>query len=172
MNITIRKCELQDLQALQKISVQTFVEAFGKQNTKENIESYLSTGLSLEQLEKELEHPESAFYFAEYQEEVLGYLKVCTGSAQTEAMDDTSLEIERIYLKKAMKGKGLGKKLMNKAFEIATAQNKKRIWLGVWDKNESAIAFYKKIGFTSFGKHSFLLGTDLQTDLLMEINVS
>ncbi|WP_371873239.1 GNAT family N-acetyltransferase [Lysinibacillus sp. Ag94] len=60
---------------------------------------------------------------------------------------DDLLEIERIYIRNKYQGKGLGKHLINKAMEIAVAQNKKSIWLGVWEKNDNAIGFYKKMGF-------------------------
>ncbi|MEC0789915.1 GNAT family N-acetyltransferase, partial [Bacillus haynesii] len=53
---------------------------------------------------------------------------------------------------------GLGKYLFNKAVEIAKERNKKKIWLGVWEKNENAIAFYKKMGFVQTGAHSFYMG--------------
>ncbi|WP_323874012.1 GNAT family N-acetyltransferase [Priestia megaterium] len=62
---------------------------------------------------------------------------------------------------------GLGKHLFNKAVEIATTFNKKKIWLGVWEKNKNAIAFYKKQGFVQIGSHSFYMGDEEQIDLIM-----
>jgi ribosomal protein S18 acetylase RimI-like enzyme len=41
------------------------------------------------------------------------------------------------------------------------------VWLGVWEKNEKAIGFYKRNGFVEFDKHLFTLGTDVQTDIMM-----
>lgn len=34
-------------------------------------------------------------------------------------------------------------------------------------KNESALSFYKNLGFSIKSQHSFLLGEDKQTDYLM-----
>ena len=59
-------------------------------------------------------------------------------------MGDESLEIERIYIKGEFQKHGLGKYLLNKSIEIAMEHNKKKIWLGVWEKNENAIAFIRK----------------------------
>ncbi|WP_317907031.1 GNAT family N-acetyltransferase, partial [Bacillus subtilis] len=87
--------------------------------------------------------------------------------AQTEKMGDESLEIERIYIKNEFQKHGLGKYLFNKAMEIAKELNKKKIWLGVWEKNENAIVFYKKMGFVQTGAHSFYMGYEEQTDLIM-----
>ena len=47
----------------------------------------------------------------------------------------------------------------------------KKVWLGVWEKNFRAIRFYKKYGFKKFGQHKFLLGNDLQTDYLLEMDL-
>jgi diamine N-acetyltransferase len=82
-------------------------------------------------------------------------------------MGDESLEIERIYIINKFQKHGLGKYLLNKAMEIALERNKKKIWLGVWEKNESAITFYKKMGFVQTGAHSFYMGDEEQIDFIM-----
>ena len=102
-----------------------------------------------------------------FNDEVAGYLKVNTNDAQSEKMDEESLEIERIYIKKKFQKHGLGKFLLNKAMEIAMESNKKNIWLGVWEKNENAIAFYRKMGFVQTGSHSFYMGKEEQIDFIM-----
>jgi ribosomal protein S18 acetylase RimI-like enzyme len=45
------------------------------------------------------------------------------------------------------------------------------IWLGVWEKNERAINFYKKNGFVTFDTHIFKLGNEAQTDYMMKLEV-
>lgn len=82
-------------------------------------------------------------------------------------MGEEALEIERIYIRNNYQKHGLGSLLLNKAIEIAMECNKKKIWLGVWEKNKNAIAFYKKKGFVQTGKHSFHLGDEEQTDFIM-----
>jgi diamine N-acetyltransferase len=82
-------------------------------------------------------------------------------------MGEDSLEIERIYIRSKFQKLGLGKDLMNKAIEVAVEQGKNKIWLGVWEKNENAIAFYKKSGFVPAGSHSFYMGDEEQIDFIM-----
>lgn len=89
------------------------------------------------------------------------------GEAQSEALGDDALEIERIYIRKNHQKHGLGKKLFNKAVEVALMLDKQKIWLGVWEKNENALAFYKKMGFVQQGQHSFYMGDEEQIDLIM-----
>ena len=167
MTINIKKCTFEDLGLLQEISVETFNETFKNQNSPENMNAYLERAFNLKQLEKELSNISSEFYFIYFNNEIAGYLKVNTNDAQTEEMGDDSLEIERIYIRKKFQKQGLGKYLLNKAMEIAIERNKKKIWLGVWEKNENAIAFYKKMGFVQTGAHSFYMGDEEQMDFIM-----
>jgi diamine N-acetyltransferase len=167
MTIILKKCTIDDAHTLQEISYDTFNETFKHQNSLKNMKSYLEKAFNVEQVETELSHRSSHFYLVYVHEDVAGYLKVNTGDAQSEEMGDESLEIERIYLKRSFQKHGLGKYLLNKAFEMATERHLKTIWLGVWEKNENAIAFYKKMGFVETGSHSFYMGDEEQTDLIM-----
>ncbi|MBD0384392.1 GNAT family N-acetyltransferase [Paenibacillus sedimenti] len=167
MTINIKKCTLEDSRKLQEISYETFNETFKDQNSPENMNAYLERAFNLKQLEKELSNNFSQFFFVYFNNEVTGYLKVNTNDAQSEKMGDESLEIERIYIKNKFQKHGLGKYLLNKAMEIAMERDKKKIWLGVWEKNENAIAFYKKMGFVQTGAHSFYMGDEEQIDVIM-----
>ncbi|GAA0435801.1 GNAT family N-acetyltransferase [Agaribacter marinus] len=168
MNVRIAKCNHEDLQTLQEVSIKTFIETFKHQNSPENMNAYLERAFNLKQLEKELSNISSQFFFVYFASEIAGYLKINTADAQTEEFDNESLEIERIYIKNKFQKHGLGKYLLNKATENAIEQHIKKIWLGVWEKNENAIAFYKKMGFVQTGAHSFYMGDEEQTDFIME----
>ncbi|WP_342577265.1 GNAT family N-acetyltransferase [Psychrobacillus sp. FSL K6-2843] len=167
MTINLKKCTIEDLPVLQKISYETFNETFKHQNSPENMNSYLERAFNLKQLEKEILNISSQFFFAYFNNEIAGYLKINTNDAQSEKMGDESLEIERIYIKNKFQKHGIGKYLFNKAMDIAVKSNKQKIWLGVWDKNENAIAFYEKMGFIQTGAHSFYMGDEEQIDFIM-----
>ena len=167
MTINIKKCNVEDLPKLLEISYETFNETFKNQNSPENIKAYLERAFNLKQLEKELSNISSQFFFVYLNNEVAGYLKININDTQSEEMSDESLEIERIYIKRKFQKHGLGMYLLNKAIEIAMEFNKKKIWLGVWEKNENAIAFYEKMGFVQTGSHSFYMGNEEQVDFIM-----
>ncbi|RIX53867.1 GNAT family N-acetyltransferase [Paenibacillus nanensis] len=167
MTITARKCTTDDLPLLQKMSIETFYETFKNQNSPENMKAYLERAFDVKQLTRELTHPSSEFYFVYSNGEIAGYLKVNSNDAQSEKMSEDSLEIERIYIRSKFHKQGLGHYLIHTAMEIAAKQNKKKIWLGVWEKNDNAIAFYEKMGFIPTGAHSFYMGDEEQTDIIM-----
>ena len=168
----IRKLNITDLENLQKISITTFRETFEEVNTEEDMQKYLDENLSEEKLKSELENPNSEFYFAENDNQILGYLKLNFGNAQTENQGNETLEIERIYVLKEFFPLKIGQVLFEKSLEIAKEKKLKFIWLGVWEENKRAIRFYEKNGFKIFGKHDFVLGKDVQTDLMMKLYIN
>lgn len=170
-NIRIIKADLQDAEKLQKIGKQTFFETFSESNSDENMQKYLIEGFSIEKLTTELTDTNAEFYFAVFDEEVIGYLKLNFGDSQTELKDNKALEIERIYVSKEFHGKNIGQLLYDKAIEVANQKNADYVWLGVWEENPRAISFYKKNGFVEFDKHIFRLGDDEQTDIMMKLNL-
>ncbi|MDQ0045733.1 ribosomal protein S18 acetylase RimI-like enzyme [Paenibacillus polymyxa] len=167
MTVKIIKCSREDLQILQEISIETFNDTFKDLNSPENMKAYLERAFNFKQLEEELSNVSSEFFFIYFNEELAGYLKVNINEAQSEKMGGESLEIERIYIKNKSQKHGLGKYLLNKAMEIAMEHNKKKVWLGVWEKNENAIAFYKKMGFVQTSAHPFNMGDEEQIDFIM-----
>lgn len=167
-SLQIQKVEIPDVLELQRISQQTFYETFHEYNTEENMKNYLTTHFSLENLSSELVDRNSEFYFAKLNDKIIGYLKINFGNAQTERINPSALEIERIYLIEKFQGRKIGIQLLQKAIYIAQQKNLNFVWLGVWEKNTKAIDFYKNNGFIEFDKHIFTLGSDEQLDILMK----
>jgi len=167
MIIEMKKCSLEDLQTLQEIGMETFNETFKDQNSPETMKAYLEKAFSLKQLEQEVSNQASQFFFVYMNDRIAGYLKVNVNDAQSEAMGDQSLEIERIYIKSSFQKHGLGKFLINEVIKMAVELNKREVWLGVWEKNDNAIAFYKRMGFIQTGIHTFVMGDEEQVDYTM-----
>lgn len=169
--IALVKITSTELDELQKLGKQTFLETFAPFNTREDIAHYLQTGFTDEKLLKEIANPNSTFYFAKLDEKAIGYLKVNFGNAQTELLDSEALEIERIYVLQEFHGQKVGQFILDEALKIARNYGLKYTWLGVWEKNYKAIKFYEKNGFIPFDKHSFVLGADIQTDVMMKLSL-
>lgn len=165
--ISILPVSPSDLETLVDLSRKVFFDSFNHMNTPENMKEYMDRAFNPEQLLSELKNPMSEFYFITVDDTIAGYLKLNKDTAQSDIRDETSLEIERIYVDQAFQGQGLGAVLMSKAVERAKALNLQYIWLGVWEKNTDASRFYERHGFVEFGSHEFKMGDDVQTDILM-----
>ncbi|WP_342332724.1 GNAT family N-acetyltransferase [Pedobacter sp. FW305-3-2-15-E-R2A2] len=165
--IKISKASIREIETIQQIGKETFFETFAASNTAADMKKYLDENFNQEKLSAEIEQPDSQFYIAWEDQRAIGYLKVNTGQAQTELQEESSLEIERIYVLSAYHGKKVGQLLYEKAQEVAGLLKKSSIWLGVWEENPRAIKFYTRNGFVPFGQHLFKMGEDEQTDIMM-----
>ncbi|CAJ1178452.1 GNAT family N-acetyltransferase [Companilactobacillus nantensis] len=168
MTTTIRRCTLDDLEILQKVSAETYLATFGQYNTPENTQAYIHDAYALDVLRREMTNKNSEFYFLFVDQELAGYLKVNILDAQSEPLDDSFMEIQRIYIRVPFKRMGLGKVLMEFAIERAKAFKKPHVWLGVWEKNFPAQKFYQSMGFEHYSSHKFVMGTSTQTDYILK----
>lgn len=163
----IIKCKIEDLIDIQKISRETFYDTFKDTASSEDMGRFLDKNYALEKLEREFLNPNSEFFFLMDEEKIAGYLKINVDDAQTEDIAENSFELERIYLDKNYKFRGLGSVLFDFAEEKARELNKSSLWLGVWENNKPALKFYTKKGLEVVGSHPYNIENEPQTDLIM-----
>jgi ribosomal protein S18 acetylase RimI-like enzyme len=157
-----------DIPLLANLGAKTFEEAFGPYNTEENMHAYIKKAFAVPQLQADFQEPGSIFLLATHHDQPVGYVKLRTAVLPEGLENEKPVEIERIYVTKTYVGKQVGRVLLEACVTRARENNHRVIWLGVWEHNARAIAFYKKFGFQQFGAQPFMLGSDLQTDLLMK----
>ena len=164
-------CNEEDLQALAEISKRTFSDAFEAANDPKDFNVYLAQAFSLDKLREELQHSDTSFYFVYHKQKPIAYFKLNTGVAQSEFKETSGMELERIYVTSGYQGKGVGKRLLDAVFGIAKKNGIPFVWLGVWQENPKAVAFYERHGFKKIGTHPYDIGADRQTDWLMKKEV-
>ena len=181
---TIEPCHLSQVTLLQDVAIRTYQETFSDTNSEALLQQYYKESLNIEKLSSQLQNTNSEFYFLyatsntsesiseseakNTDAKLAGFLKLNVDDAQTDIFDAKALEVEKIYILKDFLSQGLGKKLISFAIERAIEQNKKYLWLGVWEHNFPALNFYYKMGFEQFGEHDFNMGGDIQKDLLLK----
>ena len=169
--VQVRRCTAQDAAVLAQVCAETFQDTFAADNTAKDMEVFLAESYSPQVLAAALADPESSYWLATVDGIPAAYLKTNVGKAQTEPVEgrisQPSLEVQRIYVRLPYKRRGLGARLMGGALDEARAHAAASIWLGVWERNTAALAFYERLGFTRFGEHVFQVGSDAQTDYLM-----
>ena len=168
---TIRACGEEDAEALAKLGGQTFRETFAAVNTEEDMRRYVENNFSARALAAELKNPLSRFFIAESGGAAVAYMKMNFGAAQTERVSENAAEVQRLYVAAACKGRGIGTRLLSLAGSCAKEAGASVLWLGVWENNFAARKFYEKLGFSRVGAHTFVLGGDAQTDLIMQKNL-
>jgi len=166
----IRPARTGDIELLSALAARTFKDAFGSENADDDIQSYIRESFSAERLRTELGNPDNLFLLAFLAEAdpPVGYAKLRTGTTDASVKGPGPIELHRIYVDRSAVGRGVGAALMQASFDTARRGGHKTLWLGVWERNERAISFYKRWGFEVVGDHVFRLGSDDQTDLIME----
>lgn len=164
----IREANLEDATQISTFGARTFEEAFGPQNTMEDMQEYLSVNFSEGQIRSQLLDPSATFLLAYKDSRLIGYSMLLDRDAPESVSGKNPVELVRIYVDTSLIGGGYGSKLMEATIKKAYEGGHDVIWLGVWEKNERAIGFYLKLRFSIVGSKEFLLGSDIQQDLVME----
>ena len=166
--LIIRNASVADTALLTDLGARTFAAAFAKDNTPEDMAAYLATNFNHQKVAAELTTPNATFFIAEVEQLAVGYAKVKNGEAPSCVTNNQAIELARLYILLEYFGKGVGAALMRHCLETAKQAGLQTIWLGVWENNHRAQAFYRKFGFQEVGEHIFQLGSDAQTDKIME----
>jgi ribosomal protein S18 acetylase RimI-like enzyme len=175
MTILVRPATLADAPRLSRLAAATFRETFERENTPEDMARYLAEAFTPDRQAAEIADPAGAVLLAERRgapgdaegAELVGYAHLVSGPAPAAVQGSAPLELKRLYVARAWHGRGAAQALMDAAFAAARARGAETLWLGVWERNPRAVAFYRKHGFTRVGEHTFVLGADAQTDWLL-----
>lgn len=169
-----------DLCVLSEISRATFYDTFISITRPDDMEAFLDSAYSTDTLKQQIQTPGSVFYFLLADGKLAGYLKLnqwvesTQGAALSDPMmrQEGAFEIERVYIVPAFKHRGIGRHVMNFAEQQAVKSGATHMWLGVWEGNTPAKNLYLSQGFVVRGSHTFQVGHDPQTDLLLSKQLS
>lgn len=165
--LAIRVATAADAVLLAAMGEETFRDTFAADNTPADMEAYVASAFGPAQQARELADPGTKILIAELGGDAVGYVRLITGLAPACVQSARPVEISRFYARKAWIGRGVGAALMTRALDEARAAGHDVAWLGVWERNTRAIAFYEKWGFRTVGEQVFMLGSDAQRDLVM-----
>jgi len=153
---------------LAAFAARTFRDTFADQNDVADIDRYTEEAFSLSQTVAELSDGLSTFLLARRDDELLGYAKLRRGAAEPCVSCELTVELQRLYVSVPTIGSGVGKRLLLACIELADSEGFRMMWLGVWEHNPHAIEFYRRQGFETVGSHDFVVGSDRQTDYIMQ----
>ncbi|HWS90308.1 MAG TPA: GNAT family N-acetyltransferase [Pyrinomonadaceae bacterium] len=167
----VRRASVEDAKLLAELGAQTFAETFAEENSPEDMAAYLADSFSVGRLTEELTDPLSVFFVAEVEGSPAGYAKLHAGEAPGYVEGERPVELVRLYVSQEWLGRGVGHALMRRCIDEARKMGFRTIWLGVWERNPRAQAFYRKWDFQEVGEHIFRLGSDPQRDIVMRRDV-
>jgi GNAT superfamily N-acetyltransferase len=163
----IREAGAADARLLCAMGTRTFLHSFAAPNDPADVAAYMASAYSPELQAAELAADGVVFLIAASGSQPVGYAKLVSGSTAPGVDATRPLQVERFYADVPWIGHGVGGFMMESVIDRATADGHDAIWLAVWEHNTRAIAFYERWGFVIVGRQDFLLGSDLQNDLVM-----
>ena len=160
----IRRGVLADAAALAQFAARTFADAFAADNRPEDLQTHLVSSYGVMQQSAELVDPNVVTLLAYRGDELIAYAQVRRHRAPACVAQDQAVELHRFYVDQSAHGRGVAAELMTAVHGAARALGGCHLWLGVWERNARALAFYSKVGFRPVGTHDFYVGADRQTD--------
>ena len=165
---SIRIATAADAEMLTEFARRTFHDAFAPMNSPENMEAYMSQNFTSRIFSAQLADRRAIFLIAEIETTLAAFAKLYDGDVPDCVGGFAPVEIERFYVDRQFHGMGVAQTLMQACFDRARQSGHETVYLGVWENNHRAIAFYRKCGFDVVGSHVFQMGDEAQNDLLME----
>ena len=170
--ITLRQAHPDDSEALAHLAERTFRETFTTENNLTDMERHCSKNFDTEIQRQEILDSNCVILLAEVEAQLVAFAQVRLHAPKACVAAEHPSELRRLYVGKEWHGRGVAHKLMSKSLSTASDAGADHIWLGVWEHNPRAIAFYSKYGFRTVGEHIFQFGSDSQRDLVMVAEVS
>jgi GNAT superfamily N-acetyltransferase len=144
-----------------------FHDTFAADNRPEDMAAYEAATFAPARQAAEIADPAVRVLLAHVDGALAGYAMVASGAAPRAVTGPAPVELRRFYVARAWHGRGAADALMDAVLAEARARGAGTLWLGVWERNPRAIAYYRKRGFTDVGSWEFMLGSDRQTDRVM-----
>ncbi|MCY1003867.1 GNAT family N-acetyltransferase [Myxococcus sp. MISCRS1] len=169
--VSIRPATLADAATLTELGERTFRDTFAAENTPENVEAFLASHYSRALQEEELREPRNLYLLAEVDGVPAGFALLCDGAREPSVRAERPVNLSRLYVDRAFLGAKVGAALMRRCLDDARRRGHDVLWLGVWERNTRARAFYARWGFIEVGEMRFVLGTDPQRDLVLALSL-
>ena len=167
MQTLIRQAIASDSHLLSNLSVKTFYQTYEAFNSAEDMEKYTGEYFNRDLIEEEITGNIQTYFIGFINYVASGYATLKSSRPPLKIKPGKTAEVGRIYVLNEFKNKGLGKALLNHCIDKAKEEGFDHLWLGVWQKNQPAIDFYEKCGFSKMGVQTFILGNDPQDDWIM-----
>lgn len=163
----IRQANRHDAAPLARVAERTFRDTFGAVNTAADMDLHCRTNYSEAIQDAEISAPGISTWLSVDGDRLVGFAQLRRGAAPKCVQARSPGEIQRLYVVAEWHGKGVAHELMEVCIDDLKGRGADVAWLGVWERNPRAIAFYRKFGFVEVGEHVFPLGRDPQRDILM-----
>ncbi|WP_243301413.1 GNAT family N-acetyltransferase [Geothrix oryzisoli] len=164
---SIRPATSADAAIVADLGARTFRETFEQHVSGPDLEAFLAAAYGEAIQRAGLADPARPARILEVEGVPTGFLQLRLGHREPGVPGERPVELQRIYVLRTAQGGGRGAALMAEALEMARAWGADVLWLGVWENNLKALAFYARSGFREVGDHIFQVGDQVDRDLIL-----
>ena len=166
--LKVRPANLNDAETLASLAEETFRATYSEANSVEDMTLHCQRNFGKELQSREILDSSMCTLVCEAEQRLVGFAQLCWQETP-ECLSNAGLpgEIRRFYVSADFHGRGVAQALMSASLAALVEQGSDIAWLGVWEHNPRAIAFYKKAKFRVSGEYEFYLGDDRQRDIVM-----
>lgn len=165
--VTIRTATVADATVVAELARRTFYDTFAATNDPVDMALYLEKAYSVERQTLELTDRDMTTLLVEEGGGAIAYAQIRSDHVPECVTGPAPIELWRFYVDRGWHGRGVAQALLDRVRIVAAERGARTLWLGVWERNDRARAFYAKCGFADAGEHIFLFGNDPQTDRVM-----
>ena len=165
--LPIRRGVPADAEALAAFAARTFHETFAADNRPEDMRDYLASAFGIEHQSRELADCGVATLLVHDAGMLVAYAQVRRITPPACVTHERAIQLRRFYVDRPYQGRGIAQPLMSAVHDAVRAFGGRHVWLGVWEHNPRALAFYRKQGFVDVGYEDFHLGSDRQIDRIL-----
>ncbi|MEJ0086301.1 MAG: GNAT family N-acetyltransferase [Pseudomonadota bacterium] len=171
--VSIADATAADAPLLAELAARTFFEAFAADNDPHDMRRHLEESYTPQLQLAEIRNPAIDTLLMRIDGGTpIAYAQLRAGHVSDGVPATGSIELWRFYVDQPWHGRGLAHRLMEAAKARARRRGATCLWLGVWERNARAQAFYAKHGFRKVGNHIFVVGSDPQTDDVLLCDLS
>jgi ribosomal protein S18 acetylase RimI-like enzyme len=165
--IKIRRARLAEAPMLTSLMRRAFKDAFAHNTRADDLKTHMDSHFALKLQMAELRSPDTDTLLAFFDAHPAGYAQILPRPAPDCVKAEHPVQMQRFYLLKSFWGTQAADELMKACLATLSQSSYSAVWLSCWNRNERALSFYRRWGFSRCGTVPFIVGSDRQTDFIL-----
>jgi ribosomal protein S18 acetylase RimI-like enzyme len=154
-SLQLRLGESADAITIAAVATHVFLDTYATDGVRPDLAREVFELCSPQAFAAALAQPERRFVVATTDAGLVGFAELLLEDRPAEVAGVTGAELVRLYVQPRAHGAGVGRALVLRCEELVASSSLPAMWLTVWEHNEAAMAFYRRLAFTDAGPGTY-----------------